>query len=75
MNAINLKEENLLMVELILDAGAVINSGATYTVYLYNNVLVRRRTASHLFKLISILTKGSLTPHGLARLMLLELQR
>ena len=42
---------------------------------LYNNVLVRRRTASHLFKLISILTKGSLTPHGPARVMLLELQR
>ena len=40
---------------------------------LYNNVLVRRHTASHLFKLISILTKGSLTPHGPARVMLLEL--
>ena len=34
MNAIGLEEENLLMVELILDAGAVINSEATYTVYI-----------------------------------------
>ena len=44
------------------DSGILVNQYCY--LYLYNNVLVRRRTASHLFKLISILTKGSLTPHG-----------
>ena len=56
-------------------SGSVLdNEGVCHSWNVYNNVL-ERHMASHLIKLISILTKGSLTPHGLARLMLLELHR